>query len=116
MKSAYSGEDCHQFYKVDGPIAPNLDPEVRTKSWPFWIQIRRFCHVVYSTTRVCSSVSTTMVCDPLLLCIGKCAHRTPAGVRGSATHVLASIKVKKFYMITPFSQLNLGSVEHVRVD
>jgi hypothetical protein len=45
---------------------------------------------------------------------GKCAHKRRQAF-GSATHVLASWKVKIF-MHTPFSQLTLSSVEHVWVE
>jgi hypothetical protein len=75
----------------------------------------RFCYVVYNSPYFNGFNNCTFWSIIVVITLGKCAHRTPLGVRERHT-CIGLMKSKKIYMKTPFLQLNLSSVEHVWVE
>jgi hypothetical protein len=92
--------------------------------WTMYLKLQKRapCPFTVSATWYTTHVQSSMVLYQLYFVIhycdntiGKCAHRTPAGVRERHT-CIGLMKSKKIYMKTPFSQLNLSSVELVWVE
>jgi hypothetical protein len=61
----------------------------------YFYPLFRFCYAAYSSLKFNGFINCTFWSIIVVITLGKCAHRTPSGF-GSATHVLASFKVKFF--------------------